>query len=70
MRKNSDSLFETLEDANLDLVAGGDGGLLGLLGLDNLNLNLLNGLDLNLLGVSKPVVEAPKFDLFGDLFGG
>jgi hypothetical protein len=64
MCTNTENLFETLSDAALDEAVGG-GGLLDLLGLPN--INLLNGLDLNLFGISKPA--APSFDFFGGLFG-
>lgn len=48
----SDKLV-TLDDDTLNAIHGGEGGLLGLLGLPE--INLLNGLDLNVLGISNPL---------------
>ncbi|MEY4579432.1 MAG: hypothetical protein RL701_4135 [Pseudomonadota bacterium] len=55
---NDDTLFVELDDAALEVAAGGGGGILGalgdLLGLKLSDIQIANGLDLNILGISKP----------------
>lgn len=56
--KNEETQFVELDDAALDAAVGGDGllgGLGDLLGLKLDGIQIANGLDLNILGISKPL---------------